>query len=132
MGMSVGSCGSSWCNDQSEHIHLSDEDVKAYKSYHEAGKMQAMGDEIERKRTVHTHDHADLLDHMQSDNGHLMGRYAQYRNTHESKHIPGVRPIDPDFDHELTHKELIALHHHDHNQYSDMEHTTVNGEHFHH
>ena len=132
MGMSVGSCGSSWCNNQSEHIHLSDDDVKAYESYHAAGKMHAEGAEIERTRAVHTHDHADLLDHLQSDNGHIMGKYAKYRNTHEDEHIPGVRPIDPNYDHELSHQELIALHHHDHNQYQDMEHTTVNGEHFHH
>lgn len=113
-------------------IHLRPEDVEAYSRMHEAGRMAAAGAEIERTRTVKTHDHQDLLDHLQSNNGHLMGRYAQYRNTHEDSHIPGVRPIDPDFDHELSHRELIALHHHDHNQYTDMEHTTINGEHFHH
>ena len=132
MGMSVGSCGSSWCNNQSEHIHLSDDDVKAYESYHAAGKMHAEGAEIERTRAVHTHDHADLLDHLQSDNGHIMGKYANYRNTHqEDEHIPNVRPMEHE-DRELTHQELVALHHHDHNKYPDMEHTTVNGEHFHH
>ena len=114
------------------NIHLNPEDIKAYEAMHNAGKLQAAGAEIERTRTVKTHDHADLLDHMQSNNGHLMGRYAKYRNTHEHEHIPGVRPIDPNYDHELSHQELIALHHHDHNQYQDMEHTTVNGEHFHH
>jgi hypothetical protein len=130
--MSIGSCGSSWCNDQDPHIHLSDEDVKAYQQMHEAGRLAAVGSEVERTRAVHTHDHQDLLDHLKSNNGHLMGAYAGYRNTHEDTHIPGVRPIDPNWDHELSHRELIALHHHDHNQYPDMKHTTLDGEHFHH
>jgi hypothetical protein len=118
-------------NDKGFEIHLSEDDVNAYKAIHQAAQMAHAGSEIERTRTVQVHDHADLLDHLQSDNGHIMGKYAQYRNTHEG-HIPGVRPQDPNWDHELTHRELIALHQHDHNQYSDMDHTTLNGEHFHH
>jgi hypothetical protein len=98
----------------------------------EAAQMHHSGTEIERTRAVHTHDHADLLDHLQSDNGHIMGRFAQYRNTHGDEHIPGVRPIDPGFDHELSHRELIALHQHDHNKYPEEGHTNVDGEHFHH
>jgi hypothetical protein len=112
-------------------IHLSEDDVNTYKAIHQAAQMAHAGSEIERTRNVQVHDHTDLLDHLQSDNGHIMGKYAQYRNTHDG-HIPGVRPQDPNWDHELTHRELIALHQHDHNQYSDMDHTTLNGEHFHH
>ena len=115
-----------------DHIELRPEDIEAYKRMHEAGKMAAAGAEIERTRTVKTHDHQDLLDHLQSNNGHIMGKYAKYRNTHEDEHIPGVRPIDPDYDHELSHRELIALHNHDHNKYDDEQHTTLDGEHFHH
>jgi hypothetical protein len=121
------------CGKPDDHIHLSEHDVNTYKAIGEAARLSAMGSEIERTRAVKTHDHQDLLDHLQSDNGHLMGRYAQYRNTHqEDEHIPGVRPIDPDYDHELTHRELIALHHHDHNKYPEDKHTTIDGEHFHH
>lgn len=125
-------CGSEWCNETSDHFHLSEESVNSFKAMHEAAQMHHAGAEIERTRAVQTHDHADLLDHLRSDNGHVMGRYAQYRNTHEDEHIPGVRPIDPGYDHELTHRELIALHNHDHNKYPDEGHTTLNGEHFHH
>ena len=124
-------CDEPGCNEPNDHIHLSREDIDTYKAIHEAAQLHHAGAEIERTRTVNIHDHADLLDHLKSDNGHIMGAYANYRNSHEG-HIPGVRPIDPDFDHELTHRELIALHHHDHNQYPDMDHTTLNGEHFHH
>jgi hypothetical protein len=130
--MTIGSCGSSWCDDQSPHIHLDEDSVKAYQKMSEAGKLAAMGSEIERTRSVRTHDHQDLLDHLQSNNGHILGRFAQYRNTHEDENIPGVRPIDPNYDHELTHRELIALHNHDHNKYADEQHTTIDGEHFHH
>ena len=112
-------------------VHLNPEDIKAYEAMHNAGKLQAAGAEIERTRTVKTHDHADLLDHLKSNNGHVMGKYANYRNTHDDEHIPGVRPKDH-YDHELTHQELIALHHHDHNKYTDEQHTTLDGEHFHH
>lgn len=129
--MTIGSCGSSWCNNQSDHIHLGEEDVKAYQQMAEAGKMAAAGAEIERTRTVKTHDHQDLLDHLRSNNGHMMGKYANYRNTHEDENIPGVRPSDH-YDHELSHRELIALHNHDHNKYADEQHTTLDGEHFHH
>jgi hypothetical protein len=93
--------------------------------------MQHAGAEIERTRAVSIHDHKDLLDHLQSDNGHMMGKFAQYRNSHD-EHIPGVRPIDNNWDHELSHKDLIALHHHDHGKYTDDPHTTLDGEHFHH
>jgi hypothetical protein len=118
------------CNGPDDHIHLSEEDVNAYKNIHAAAQMAHAGSEIERTRSVSLHDHKDLLDHLQSDNGHMMGRYAQYRNTHD-EHIPGVRPQDH-YDHEMTHRELIALHQHDHNKYPEDPHTTVDGEHFHH
>jgi hypothetical protein len=125
-------CASEWCNEPKDHIHLSEQDVNAYKQMHEAAQISHAGTEIERTRAVQTHEHADLLDHLQSNNGHIMGRYAQYRNTHDDEHIPGVRPIDPNYDHELTHRELIALHQHDHNKYPEEGHTTMDGEHFHH
>lgn len=125
-------CDEPGCNEPQDHFHLSREDVDTYKAIHEAAQLQHAGAEIERTRAVNIHDHKDLLDHLQSDNGHIMGKYAQYRNTHDHEHIPGVRPKDPDYDHELTHRELIALHHHDHNQYTDEPHTTLDGEHFHH
>jgi hypothetical protein len=117
--------------DGSFEIHLDEDSVNAYKQIHAAAQMQHAGAEIERTRTVSIHDHKDLLDHLQSDNGHMMGKFAQYRNSHE-EHIPGVRPIDNNFDHELSHKDLIALHHHDHGKYTDDPHTTLDGEHFHH
>jgi hypothetical protein len=61
-----------------------------------------------------------------------MGKYANYRNTHqEDEHIPNVRPMEHE-DREMTHQELIALHHHDHNKYPEDGHTDLNGEHFHH
>ena len=114
-----------------KHIELSREDIEAYKGMQAASKLQAAGAEIERTRTVDIHNHADLLDHLSSNNGHMMGRFANWRNTHEDKHIPNVRPSQGD-DRELSHQELIALHHHDHNKYPEDLHTTVNGEHFHH
>jgi hypothetical protein len=117
--------------DGSFEIHLDEDSVNAYKQIHAAAQMQHAGAEIERTRAVSIHDHKDLLDHMQSDNGHMMGKFAQYRNSHD-EHIPGVRPIDNNFDHELSHKDLIALHHHDHGKYTDDPHTTLDGEHFHH
>jgi hypothetical protein len=117
--------------DGSFEIHLDEDSVNAYKQIHAAAQMQHAGAEIERTRTVSIHDHKDLLDHLQSDNGHMMGKFAQYRNSHD-EHIPGVRPIDNNFDHELSHKDLIALHHHDHGKYTDDPHTTLDGEHFHH
>ena len=43
------------------HIELNPEDIKAYQRMHEAGKLAAMGSEIERTRSVRTHDHQDLL-----------------------------------------------------------------------
>ena len=119
-------------SEEKDYIHLSHEDVEHIKAIHEAAQLQHAGSEIERTRAVHTHNHQDLLDHLKSDNGHLMGKYANYRNTHEDEHIPGVRPIDNNYDHELSHRELIALHHHDHNKWPDVEHTTLDGEHFHH
>ena len=124
-------CDEPGCNEPKEHFHLSQEDIDAYEAISRASKLQAAGAEIERTRTVSLHDHADLLDHLKSDNGHIMGPHAEYRNSHDN-HIPGVRPIDPDWDHELTHRELIALHQHDHNKYPDDKHTTIDGEHFHH
>ena len=117
--------------DGSFEIHLDEDSVNAYKQIHAAAQMQHAGAEIERTRAVSIHDHKDLLDHLQSDNGHMMGKFAQYRNSHD-EHIPGVRPIDNNWDHELSHKDLIALHHHDHNKYPDDPHTTLDGEHFHH
>jgi len=117
--------------DGSFEIHLDEDSVNAYKQIHAAAQMQHAGAEIERTRAVSIHDHKDLLDHLQSDNGHMMGKFAQYRNSHD-EHIPGVRPIDNNFDHELSHKDLIALHHHDHGKYTDDPHTTLDGEHFHH
>jgi hypothetical protein len=119
------------CGKPNDHIHLDEHSVNAYKQIHEAAKMAAMGSEIERTRSVSLHSHADLLDHLKSDNGHIMGAYANYRNSHD-EHIPGVRPIDPNWDHELSHRELIALHQHDHNKYPEDPHTTIDGEHFHH
>jgi hypothetical protein len=120
------------CNQPGDHIHLDPSDIRAYEAMHNAGKMQAAGAEIERTRAVNVHDHADLLDHLQSNNGHMMGKYANYRNTHqEDEHIPNVRPIKHE-DREMTHQELIALHHHDHNKYPEDGHTDLNGEHFHH
>ena len=126
------SCGEWWCNNPEAHIHLSAQDIDMYKAIHNAAQMQHAGDEIERTRHVNLHDYNDLLDHLKSDNGHIMGAYANYRNTHDDEHIPNVRPIDPDFDHKLSPQELIALHHHDHNKYPDQTHTTLDGEHFHH
>jgi hypothetical protein len=117
--------------DGSFEIHLDEDSVNAYKQIHAAAQMQHAGAEIERTRAVSIHDHKDLLDHLQSDNGHMMGKFAQYRNSHD-EHIPGVRPIDNNWDHELSHKDLIALHHHDHGKYTDDPHTTLDGEHFHH
>ena len=117
--------------DGSFEIHLDEDSVNAYKQIHAAAQMQHAGAEIERTRAVSIHDHKDLLDHLQSDNGHMMGKFAHYRNSHD-EHIPGVRPIDNNWDHELSHKDLIALHHHDHNKYPDDPHTTLDGEHFHH
>lgn len=116
-----------------EHFHLQfhPEEVERMKAWHNAVQLQHMGSEVERTRAVNIHDHADLLDHLKSDNGHIMGRHAEWRNTHDSDHIPGVRPKDWE-DRQMTHQELIALHHHDHAQYTDMDHTTLNGEHFHH
>lgn len=117
--------------DGSFEIHLDEDSVNAYKQIHAAAQMQHAGAEIERTRAVSIHNHVDLLDHLQSDNGHMMGKFAQYRNSHD-EHIPGVRPIDNNWDHELSHKDLIALHHHDHGKYTDDPHTTLDGEHFHH
>lgn len=117
--------------DGSFEIHLDEHTVNAYKQIHAAAQMAHAGAEIERTRSVNIHDHKDLLDHLQSDNGHMMGKYAGYRNSHD-EHIPGVRPQDPNWDHELSHRDLIALHHHDHNKYPEDPHTTLDGEHFHH
>jgi len=113
------------------HIEFSPEEVERMKAFVQARDLQHMGAEVERTRTVDIHDHADLLDHLKSDNGHMMGRHAEWRNSHEDDHIPGVRPKGGD-DREMTHQELIALHHHDHNKYTDEPHTTLDGEHFHH
>ena len=113
------------------HIEFHPEEVERMKAFVQARDLQHMGAEVERTRTVNIHDHADLLDHLKSDNGHIMGRHAEWRNTHEDDHIPGVRPKDWE-DREMTHQELIALHHHDHSKYDDEPHTTLNGEHFHH
>ena len=117
--------------DGSFEIHIDEHSRNVYKAIHEAAQLHHAGAEIERTRAVNIHDHKDLLDHLQSDNGHMMGKYAGYRNSHD-EHIPGVRPIDNDWDHELTHRDLIALHHHDHNKYPEDPHTTLDGEHFHH
>jgi hypothetical protein len=112
------------------HLEFSPEETERMKAFVQARDLQHMGAEVERTRTVNIHDHADLLDHLKSDNGHIMGRHAEWRNTHEDDHIPGVRPKDWD-DRQMSHQELIALHHHDHSKY-DEPHTTLNGEHFHH
>ena len=64
---------------------------------------------------------------------------ALVRSGHDGydDHIPGVRPKDPDggdgdMD-KMSHRELIAAHHHDHNKYAeDYPHTNLDGEHFHH
>ena len=114
-----------------EHIEFSPEEVENMKNFVRARDLHHMGAEIERTRAVNIHDHADLLDHLKSDNSHMLGPHAEWRNTHEDDHIPGVRPKGWD-DRRMTHQELIALHHHEHNTYSDMEHTTIDGEHFHH
>lgn len=130
-------CGSEWCNEPQDHIHLSEEDVNAYRQMHEAGKLSAMGADIERTRTVKIHDHADLLDHMKSYNGHGID-YAEYRSHHDGydDHIPGVRPKDENAEGDedlMTHRELIAAHEHDHRKFhEDYPHTTLDGEHFHH
>ena len=123
-------CDEPGCNEPQDHFHLSREDVDTYKAIHEAAQLQHSGAEIERTRAVNIHDHADLLDHLKSNNGHIMGRHAQWRNTHEDDHIPGVRPKDWE-DRQMSHQELIALHHHDHSKYTDEPHT-LDGEHFHH
>lgn len=120
-----------------EHIQLDEHSVSMLKAISSAAKMHAAGAEIERTRAVDTHSHADLLDHMKSHNGHGID-YAEWRSGHEGydDHIPGVRPKDPDGGGEMdrmSHRELIAAHHHDHNKYAeDYPHTNLNGEHFHH
>jgi hypothetical protein len=118
------------------HIQLDADSVAQIKAMHEAAKLHAMGAEIERTRTVNTHDHNDLLHHMKTTHGI---DYAEWRSGHEGydDHIPGIRPKDPDGgdgdNDRMTHRELIAAHHHDHNKYAaDYPHTTLNGEHFHH
>lgn len=118
------------------HIHLDENSVNTFKEIHAAAQMQHAGAEIERTRTVRTHDYNDLLDHMKSNNGHMID-YAEYRSGHEGydDHIPGVRPKSEEYDNEsdrMTHRELIAAHEHEHRKYDDMPHTTLDGEHFHH
>lgn len=120
------------------HIELDQDSINAYKAMATAAKLHATGAEIERTRNIDTHNHVDLLDHMKSDNGHSIN-FAEWRSGHDGydDHIPGVRPKDPnggegDMD-KMSHRELIAAHHHDHNKYAeDYPHTNLDGEHFHH
>lgn len=121
-----------------EHIQLDEHSINMYKAISNAAQLHAAGAEIERTRAVNTHSHADLLDHMKSHNGHGID-FAEWRSGHDGydDHIPGVRPKDPDggdgdMD-KMSHRELIAAHHHDHNKYAeDYPHTNLDGEHFHH
>lgn len=111
------------------HIDIGREGMEYLRDVHNAARLSQSVDAIESTRLVSLHDHDDLLDHLKSDNGHIMGAYAHWRNSHD-EHIPGVRP-QSDTDRELTHQELIALHHHDHAKYPEDPHFTVDGEHWH-
>ena len=119
------------------HIQLSEHDINMYKAIREASQLQAAGAEIERTRTVSIHNYNDLLDHMKSDNGHMI-QFAEWRSGHDDygDHIPGVKPKNPDAEGDedkLTHRELIAAHEEEHRKYAeDYPHTTLDGEHFHH
>lgn len=118
--------------DSHQHISFSPEETDRMKAWINAVQLGHMGAEIERTRTVDLNNKADLLDHLNSNNGHIMEGFGQWRNSHGEDHIPGVRPAgDEDF--ELTHKELMAIHDHEHAKYGDEEpHTTLDTSHFHH
>jgi hypothetical protein len=104
-------------------ITLSPESLQWYKDLHSAFALQAEGDSAERHREVDLSNRADLLDHLNSDNGHIMGGFGQYRASYNDdlgeKNIPGVRDSEND-DFELTDAELRAIHSALHVHYADQ------------
>lgn len=111
------------------HVQFSEDNIAAMRAYHEAAKLSAAGAEIERTRTVDLSDRNDLVDHLSSDNAHMMGKWSTWRNSHDED-IPGVRP-QSDEDFELTDEELRAVHEHEHAKYDDEPFTTLGSSHFH-
>lgn len=87
--------------------------------------------EVERTRKVDLSNHADLLDHLSSMNGHAVGKYAKWRNAYDElpDHIDGVRSSYGD-DFELTHPELRIMHEKLHEHWG-QEHLTNGDEHYH-
>ena len=119
------------------HIPISQEDRDFYKGLREHFDMLHQMDSVERTREVNLNDKADLLDHLKSNNGHMMGEYAGYRGTYYQRpyhdipdRIPGVRDYDGE-DHELSHEELKAVHTQLHNLYPDEAHVTEGSYHRH-
>ena len=94
-------------------------------------------DNVERTRKVDLSNKTDLLNHLSSSNGHMMGPYAGWRATYVGEGpkeelgetVPGVRNYRGD-DFELTHAELKTLHDHLHRVWGEP-HLTQGDEHYH-
>ena len=97
------------------HDHMSFKlgpvDIDHIKALAQAGRMSADADEIERTRRVDLGNRADLVDHLASDKGHLVGPHAEWRNSYPElgPHIPGVRDSHGE-DFKLTDAELRTIH----------------------
>lgn len=122
----------------SHTLDLDSSDRNEMRQISDASQWHAKGAEIERTRTVDLSNKADLLDHLSSDNGHIIGMpswRASYLdagpNREVGKQVPGVRDYRGE-DFELTLPELQAMHSHLHRVYGDEEpHVTEGNEHRH-
>lgn len=134
---SCQNCGESFYTNKGYEPHSHGEPVEVdwrqVENISNQGKTAADLGEIERTRKVDLSNHADLLDHMTSEHGHYMGKYADWRATYKNEvpdNLQGVRPYRSD-DFKLTHPELRVLHEKLHENYPDEQHLTVGDEHYH-
>lgn len=114
-----------------EHWNLDKEDADFLVGLAKYRRLEADTDEIERTRKVNLADPADLKDHLASDNGHMVGKYANWRNSYPElpENIPGVRS-GQDEDFEMNHREMRIIHEKLHEHY-DEPHLTNGDEHYH-
>ena len=136
---SCQNCGKSFFTTNGYEPHSHGEpieiDPRQVENISNQGKTYAELANIERTRKVDLGDHADLLDHMSSDNGHGMGKYANWRGSYDMEgidQVAGVRnyPDSRGLDFEMGHDELRKMHEKLHEVYPE-EHLTNGDEHYH-
>lgn len=125
--------------DEVPGIHLSDQDVEAYRQIHNVARNQADVDETMRMRPINMRSREDMMFHMMTAHDVIDHLSLQFYDEGEHSHIPALRNRKRDWSGEtvpkLDEQDIRNWHQHEHtaSEYaSDYPHTTMGDEHFHH